>query len=233
MSGESLESVFGWWELAGVDTLVDDVPRNWFQPVLATRPDASPGLPSPVEDEVPEDMQSLVAWLMASANLPGLGPTRLAPSGNPASGAMILADTPDPEDHVADALLSGSAGALFDRMLAAIGRERGGVYLASLAPARPPGGMIDSAMSSALAAIARQHIALVAPRAVLLMGDATTRALFGTSLAEARGIQHVLNHKGGTITAIATFHPRFLLSQPARKADAWADLRLFLECLEK
>jgi DNA polymerase len=64
------------------------------------------------------------------------------------------------------------------------------------------------------------------------MGDATTRALIGTNLVKARGTRHVLNHKGGTLSAIATFHPRFLLSQPARKAEAWADLRLFLECLE-
>ena len=227
-----LESVLGWWELAGVDALVEDAPRDWFQAVAPPAADASHAAHAPEIESIPQDIQSLAAWLMAPENLPGLGPNRLAPAGTPASGVMILTDMPDPDDQSAGVLLSGSAGRLFDRMLAAIGREREAVYVASLAPARPPGGITDSALEAELAEIARQHVALAAPRAVLLMGDATTRALIGTNLVKARGTRHVLNHKGGTLSAIATFHPRFLLSQPARKAEAWADLRLFLECLE-
>jgi len=225
--------VLGWWELAGVDTLVDDSPRNWFQAASPPVTEVRPAAAAPEIETIPQDIQSLHQWLMTPGNLAGLGPHRLAPSGSPASGVMILTDMPDPDDHTAGTLLSGSAGRLFDRMLAAIGREREAVYVASLAPARPPGGLTDSALEAELAEIARQHVALAAPRAVLLMGDATTRAMIGTNLVKSRGTRHVLNHKGGTLSAIATFHPRFLLSQPARKAEAWADLRLFLECLEK
>jgi len=34
------------------------------------------------------------------------------------------------------------------------------------------------------------------------------------------------------VTAIASFHPRFLLQQAERKADAWADLRMIMELFE-
>ena len=46
-----------------------------------------------------------------------------APAGDPASGLMILTDMPSAED-ARPASVSGEAGALFDRMLAAIGRGR-------------------------------------------------------------------------------------------------------------
>jgi DNA polymerase len=51
------------------------------------------------------------------------------------------------------------------------------------------------------------------------------------NLAQARGSIHPINLEGGTTPLIATFHPRFLLQQPARKADAWADLRMLVEIL--
>jgi len=231
--GSNITSALGWWELAGVDTLVDDVPRNWFQAAPEATAAPAPVAVPPVEARFPGDLQGLVQWLMDPSNLPALGPSRIAPAGSTASGLMILADTPDADDHNAGALLSGNGGKLFDRMLAAIGFARADVYLASLVPARQPGGLLDSAIEAELGEIARRHIALAKPKALLLLGDTTTRALIGTNLPQARGVKHALNLKGGTTQAVATFHPRFLLTQPARKADAWADLRLFLELSEK
>ena len=231
--GSSITSALGWWELAGVDTLVEDAPRNWFQAPAAEAPVASPRAAPPAESRFPEDLEGLVRWILDPSNLPALGPARVAPAGSAATRLMILTDMPDAEDHPADALLSGSYGNLFVRMLAAIGLARDDVYLASLVPAHQPGGLIDSATEAELGEIARRHIALAKPKALLLLGDTTTRALIGTNLPQARGVKHDLNLKGGTTQAVATFHPRFLLTQPARKADAWADLRLFLELSEK
>jgi len=144
---------------------------------------------------------------------------------------MLLTDMPDTEDCEADMLVAGTAGRLLDAMLGAIGRDRASVYLASLAPGRPASGRLAAPLEAELARLARHHIALARPRLVLLLGDATIRAMIGTSLAEARNSIHGINLDGGTVPAIATFHPRFLLQQPARKAEAWADLRKVMEIL--
>jgi uracil-DNA glycosylase family 4 len=109
-------------------------------------------------------------------------------------------------------------------MLAAIGRDRVGAYLVALAPGRTPTGRVDPDLQATLAELMRRRIALAAPRRLILLGDATTRALTGTNLAEARGGERPINHGAGMVPAITTFHPRFLLQQPARKADAWRDL---------
>ncbi len=223
-----LESTLSWWQLAGVDVVVDDAPRNWLLPIARPVPiapaDHAPALDQAVSNDIPETLEALTAWLSDPANLPELGPDRLAASGSTASGIMVLTDMPDPDEPRLAKLLDG--------MLSAIGQNRESVYLAHLAPARPPGGILDSRTEAELASIARRHVALAAPRMLLLMGDATTRALIGTGFAQARGKAHQLNLDGRDIVAIATFHPRFLIKQPARKADAWKDLRLMLETFE-
>ena len=215
-----LESALGWWIEAGVDVIVEETPRDWMR---RATPLAAPPEPVAAEVTAPADLTAFRAWL-ASAELPSGGGARVAPSGDPASGLMVIADMPEDGDPI-----GGKAGLLFDRMLAAIGRDRGAVYLAPLSPTHFPAGRIPAEALPPLAAIARRHVALAAPAMLLLLGDAPAQALLGLPMAAARGRLHKINHDGVTVPAIATFHPRFLLQRPACKADAWADLRLMLE----
>ena len=174
------------------------------------------------------DTLETIMALYASAPIFGRADGRLLPAGNPASGLMVLTDQPEASDAEAEQLIAGEAGRLLDRMLGAIGRDRESIYLAAMTPVRALGGRTDAATVAEWTNIARRHVAVAAPRVLLLFGDAASRAFIGTSLAGARGRLHHLNHDGGTVAMIATFHPRFLLQQPARKADAWRDLRLLL-----
>lgn len=229
---EELRSVLGWWQLAGVDVTVDDVPRQW----LRVRTEKSPAQPAPAPSSsapvLPDTLEALVAWTLSPENLAQLLGPRLGPVGNSASGVMLFTDMPDPEDGTQGELFSGPPGRLLDNMLAAIGRDRASTYIASFAPARPMGGMLDQPLHEELCRVARRHASAASPRVLLLLGDTTTRAFTGMGLAEARGSIHSINLDCGNVRAIATFHPRFLLKQPACKADAWADLRLMLETLK-
>jgi DNA polymerase len=228
MSGQiDALSALDWWREAGVDTLVDEEPRDWLRP--PPKPQLQPASPAAsTASELPATLASLHVWLRESSVLPGAPTARILPAGDPASGLMLLADMPEPADAAEGALFSGEIGRLFDRMLAAIGRDRASIYLAAMAGARVPGRELEAPETTR---IARHHVALAAPRALLLLGNAPSRALLGMDFAAARGRKHEINHEGATVTAIATFHPRLLLQQSARKADAWADLRLLLEVL--
>ena len=214
-----------WWLDAGVDALVDESPRNWLAPAVASVRTA----PAPVPAEapgLPETLAALTAWLADPQTFPALGSRRFAPTGDPAAGLMLVSDMPERDDT--DTLLAGTSGRLLDAMLGAIGRDRASVYLAPLAPGRPAG-RPDRAIVAELAAAMRRHVALARPRLVLLLGELPATALLGQPFAAARGRLHQFNHGEGTVPALATFHPRFLLDRPACKADAWADLRLLLK----
>jgi len=228
---DALRSVLSWWELAGVDVTVDDVPRQWLRApqTLAPTSASTPAKTQPTA--LPATLEALADWLASPEILPELGSIRIAPSGSVQSGLMLLTDMPDKEDLSSGALLSGSAGRLLDGMLRATGLDRASIYLAPVAPGRPAAGKINEALEKELGRIARHHIALARPRAVLMLGDATTRAVSATGLAAARGTIHDINVDGGNVPAVATFHPRFLLQHPSLKADAWSDLRMLMEIL--
>ncbi|HEV2816751.1 MAG TPA: uracil-DNA glycosylase family protein [Allosphingosinicella sp.] len=220
MASSWATSALQWWEEAGVDTIVGEAPRDWLNP-RAKGAAAAEAPPAPL----PDTLAALQDWLAESPDLPFATPAavRALPAGDPAAGLMVLVDMPAADGG----LLSGEAGLLFDRMLGAIGRTRETVYLAALSPIRTPSGAIDEKNAARLAEVARRHVALAAPKAVLLFGDICGKALVGAPVAGARARWHEI----AGIKTLVTIRPEKLLTQPALKALAWADLQMLMEAL--
>ncbi len=234
---EEIESLIGWWHDAGVDTAIGEQPRKWLEKNTSYQADVSARPSTPVNvapvPELPrafpsfETLPAFSAWLATDTlSLDDYPPRRRLPAeGNLASGLMIVADVPERGDADAGRLLTGEAGVLFDRMLDAMKLDRAAIYLTTLAPARPPSGMLTDAEVDRLAPLLRQHVQLAAPKRLWLMGRAASRAILGTDEAEAAGKLHEINYNGVMMNAIATLHPRVLLRDPKSKARAWADMQ--------
>jgi uracil-DNA glycosylase family 4 len=233
VSPAAAASALQWWADAGVDVMVDEEPRNWLRPKPKAESEAV-AAPAP-GDALPDQLDLFHAYLRDSGSLSFASPAapRICPAGDPTSGLMMLTDMPAAEDCGAGTLLSGEAGRLFDRMLSAIGRDRGSIYLASLSCLRSPTGGFTGETAGQCATLARHHIGLVAPKAVLLFGDTCGKALLGQSVMQGRGRWHEISTYAGHIPALLTFHPDRLLEQPSFKAAAWADLQLLMEGLNR
>ena len=233
MDAAGAASVLQWWQDAGVDVLVDEAPRDWLRPKAKAPPAAAPA-PPPV-DALPDQLDLFHAYLRDDAGLPFASPLarRVCPAGDPAAGLMIVTDMPAAEDCTTGTLLSGEVGKLFDRMLAAIGRDRNSIYLTSLSCLRSPDGRFTSEAAQQCATLARHHIGLAAPKALLLFGDAPAKALIGMGMAQARGRWHDVSTHAGPVKTIVTLPPSYLLNQPAAKALAWADLQMLMEGLNQ
>ena len=225
------EALINWWALAGVDSAVAEAPVNWLRPapIAAPPPPAAP-VARPTEG-YPGTLDAFHAWLRDAPSLPDaawVGP-RVLPRGSHGAALMVVCDVPDQQDLAAQALLSGEAGELFDAMMAAIGQTRESLYIASLAVTRPAGGILDDVAAATLAGRMRHHVGLVAPRRLLLLGDKSAKALLPSADSGRRSHLRSFNHDGGTVPAIATFHPRLLLRQPAAKAESWRALQHLIE----
>lgn len=243
MSRAEALSALRWWRDAGVDVIVDEMPRNWLAPDRAPAAKALPRVAEALAPLWPVALPAFRHWLETTEALPdgSRAGRRLLPTGDPGSGMMVLLDMPEPADDAAGTLLSGEPGKLFDAMLAAIGRTRDTIYLASLCLARAPGGRLDGDAFEQLTALARHHVALAAPERLLLIGNFSSRALLGINYASARNRLHALarqkselvNRDGahdfnrGDIRAVVTIAPQLLLQNPLHKGQAWKDLRLW------
>ena len=232
-------SVLEWWRDAGVDTLADEAPRDWTAapaPVVRETKRHAVAEPSaPVAAPLPTAIDAYVAWRTGpEAPEAGWSGSPIFASGDPQSDIMIVTDVPDRDDTESGAVLSGAAGRLFDRMLAAIGRDRSSVYIVPMCTIRPVAGRIAPEIEQRLSQLIRHHVAIVEPKRLFVLGNAPSRALTGADVARSRGSLQLVNvevgQSGSTIAveAVASFHPRLLLERPAEKARAWKDLQMLI-----
>jgi uracil-DNA glycosylase len=238
------ESLIGWWRDAGVDILIDEEPRNWLAEARPVARNIAPGGGRPAHEGraplpksapasapallvLPKTLPDFLAWLATDTSTLADYPVRqrLAPEGDTASVPMVVTDVPERGDAEAGQLLTGESGALFDKMLSAWKIDRSHIYLASVAPARPAGALMDKAALDLLTPLLVHHIRLAAPKKLWLMGEAASRAVLGVNVAEARGRLHTINYDGVTVEAIATLHPRVLVGNPKFKGQVWADMQ--------
>ena len=149
--------------------------------------------------------------------------------GNPAAPVMIIGEAPGADEDRIGRPFVGRAGQLLDRMLAAIGLDRGSVQITNVIYWRPPGNRKPtSAEIAACLPFVLRHIALARPRVLVLAGGTAASALLPTSdgITRLRGRWFELAVPGldAAVPTLPMFHPAFLLRDPARKREAWRDL---------
>lgn len=151
--------------------------------------------------------------------------------GNERAHWMLVGEAPgENEDRLGEPFV-GSAGQLLDRMLHALGLTRSAappeqqVYIANTLKCRPPRNRNPQPdeLATCGAFLARQ-IELVQPRIILAMGRFAVQTLLGSD--EAIGKLRGRVHRYRDRPVIVTYHPAYLLRNPADKARSWADLCL-------
>ena len=127
------------------------------------------------------------------------------------------------EDRIGEPFV-GRAGKLLDLMLAAIGMKRGeGVYIANVVKCRPPENRNPTAEESgACMPYLDRQIALAQPRLLVALGRVAAGRLLDSEHSIARLRQRL--HDRGGVPLIVTYHPAYLLRNPADKRKAWEDL---------
>ena len=156
--------------------------------------------------------------------------TTVFADGDPAADVMVIGEAPGAEEDRRGKPFVGPAGQLLDRMLAAIGLDRtDSAYITNVLPWRPPGNrQPNTGELNTCLPFCERHIALKAPRLIILAGGTSAKALLRTTdgIMRLRGRWRALEVPGlpATVPTMAVFHPAFLLRQPASKREAWRDL---------
>lgn len=245
-NARAIASMIDWWTLAGVDAAVADTPRNWLAPerksapppplamataaalAAPTAPTASCAPPAMADGLAwPDSLEAFLDWLAQSSDLPDapLPGNRVLPRAVEGAALLVVTDMPTDEDMAAGCLLSGADGALLAAMLRATGLNEAQVGVASLLLSRPAGGIGDDRIWRAAALRMRHFVALTAPKAILLLGDQTNRALRETSGDNIGENSPNFKYADTMIEAMRLPAPYILMRHPARKAAAWADLQ--------
>tara|TARA_Y100000748_G_scaffold230636_1_gene194666 strand:- start:2450 stop:2980 length:531 start_codon:yes stop_codon:yes gene_type:complete len=148
--------------------------------------------------------------------------------GNPKSEIMLIGEAPGHDEDIQGKPFVGRSGKLLDKMLEAIELNREKVYIANIIPWRPPSNRrpTDEEIEICLPFI-KKHIELIKPKVLMLLGSTATFALLKNTegITKIRGKWVDLNLNSISVPTLPTFHPAFLLRQPAQKKHVWEDLK--------
>ena len=149
--------------------------------------------------------------------------------GNPKANIMFIGEAPGELEDKTGKPFKGEAGKLLDKMLHAIELNRENVYLTNIIFWRPPGNRkpTEEEISVCLPFV-KKHINLINPKILVLVGATAASAILNiqTGITQIRGKWKNIETKDiKSLKSIAIFHPAFLLRQPARKREAWEDLK--------
>jgi uracil-DNA glycosylase len=179
----------------------------------------------------------------APQGLGSLRDTFVFGTGNPEAELVFVGEAPGAEEENRREPFVGPAGAMLDRAIAAMGLERRDVYITNIVKYRPKIGdgstqgtanrkPTPEEMAACLPVV-RRELAIIQPRAVVALGGTAYAGLtgdFSSTVSAVRGRFHLF----AGFPMMATYHPSYLLRNPAKeeKRKFWEDLLMVMEKLE-
>ncbi len=146
---------------------------------------------------------------------------------------MIVGEGPGHDEDLRGEPFVGRSGQLLDRMLAAIGIAREQVFITNIVKCRPPNNRDPRPEEAAQCRIYLDaQIRLVQPRLILAVGRVSAHNLLDSKLPVGKLIQQMHQLPGTDIPLKVTYHPAYLLRNPAAKAIAWQDMKLLYRMLQ-
>ncbi len=153
-------------------------------------------------------------------------------SGNPRAELVFVGEGPGADEDVQGVPFVGQAGQLLTKMIEAMGYHRDDVYICNVVKCRPPGNRNPEPDEvTACEPFLRAQLKAVQPKAIVALGKFAAQTLLRdtTPITKMRG--NWREYEG--IKLMPTFHPAYLLRQPAEKKKAWEDLQQVMKFFGK
>lgn len=149
--------------------------------------------------------------------------------GNPRAEVVFVGEAPGGDEDRAGRPFVGRAGQLLTRIINAMGLKREDVYICNIVKCRPPGNRgPEPAEIAACKPFLIGQLQAIAPRVICALGAFAARTLLNKEdvpITALRGRFHA--YEG--IKVMPTFHPAYLLRNPAAKKPVWEDIQMIMK----
>lgn len=224
---ESLE-MLKWYAAMDIDDMtLDEIPRN--EPIKNYEILALPSL---------EDLRNSV-MNFTGCDLKKTAINTVFSDGISSAKIMVIGEAPGATEDEKGVPFCGDSGQLLDNMFASIGLYRStNLYITNTVFWRPPANRRPSSEELALCLpFVEQHIAIIKPKLIILVGSTAVTSLLGDGLQISKIRQEYYPYKNKylekPITTTALFHPAYLMRQPMQKKTTWHDLLKIKEFIAK
>ncbi len=148
-------------------------------------------------------------------------------SGDPGARLMFVGEGPGRDEDIQGLPFVGRAGQLLTDIISAMKLTRGQVYIANVVKCRPPDNRtpLPEEIEACMGFLKRQ-ISIISPGVIVCLGAVAAQALLGTTIGITKLRGEFREYEG--IPVMATYHPAYLLRNPAKKREVWEDMKLVM-----
>jgi uracil-DNA glycosylase family 4 len=150
--------------------------------------------------------------------------------GNPKAELVFVGEGPGHDEDIQGEPFVGRAGKLLTQMIEAMGLKRSDVYICNVVKCRPPENRLPEKDEIATCSpfLARQ-LAVINPKVICCLGACAAQTVLETNQGISRFRGEWFDYRGSKL--IATYHPAYLLRNPAAKGEVWKDLQKVMSVL--
>jgi uracil-DNA glycosylase family 4 len=153
--------------------------------------------------------------------------------GNPNARIFVIGEAPGENEAKEGEPFVGKAGKLLNNIFQAAGWQREELFIANILKCRPPGNRDPQPQEAAnCRKFLDMQIRCVNPEWILCFGRISSIYLLGKEPTTTIGsLRHEIHEYEGK-KVICTYHPSYLLRNPAAKTDVWDDLQPVIAALQ-
>jgi uracil-DNA glycosylase family 4 len=151
-------------------------------------------------------------------------------TGNPNADLMFVGEGPGRDEDLSGEPFVGRAGKLLTDMIKAMGLQREDVYIANVVKCRPPENRLpEKDEITTCSPFLMRQIDAIKPKVICTLGSCSAQTLLQTvqGISKLRG--EWFDFRG--VKLMPTYHPAYLLRNPAAKPDVWKDLQKVMAVL--
>ena len=150
--------------------------------------------------------------------------------GNPTADIMFIGEAPGAEEDANGEPFVGPAGQLLNKIVEASQLKRENLYICNILRCRPPGNrnpLPEEAANCREFLDAQIHV--VQPKYIVCWGTVAAQNLLNETQAVGKLRGKLFDYRG--IKVMCTYHPSYLLRNPAAKKQVWEDMKFFMKHL--
>ena len=150
--------------------------------------------------------------------------------GNAEARLVFVGEAPGYNEDQTGRPFVGKAGQLLNKMIGAMGLERGDTYICNVLKSRPPDNRNPNPDEVAeCKPFLVKQLEIIEPEVIVTLGRPAAQNLLETD----RGIGQLRGswHEWHGIAVMPTYHPAYLLRSPSQKGKTWSDLQMVMERL--
>lgn len=152
--------------------------------------------------------------------------------GDPEAKLMFIGEAPGRDEDLRGEPFVGRSGQLLSKIIEAMGLQREQVYISNVVKCRPPANRtpLPNERNTCKDLLLLKEIDIIKPIIICTLGAPAIQGLLGDDIriSDVRG---TFKEFRGTLV-MPTYHPAYLLRNPAEKRTVWEDMKKVMQKLQ-